>query len=281
MRIAVAGGFGFVGTHLVPLLVTNGHAVTILSRKKGRAPSGASVSVVSDIDSYQRAVSSVDILINLVGRFLPPFEEQISANVLYPHMLIEQATASQVKRVIHVSAAGVYGDSYELPKETDTPHPTTLYGLSKHMGEQLVSFMGTGTGVEICVVRPTNIYGSGASAGVVSDMVRSARENQRIRVTGDGSQVRDFIHVDDVASALLALVQKWPGTSVYNISSMERYSIQTLATMVAAQVKGVSIEHTNEATGYARRIVADSTKLASFSQWKPAHFVDTTIQSML
>lgn len=286
MKIAVSGGSGFVGSHLVPALVSRGHKVRLLMRTEANPSDGVShiVGSISSKSVITRFLEGSDIIINLIGRFDPPFEEQIESNVIAPLELFSNAGRMGIKRVIHISAAAVYGDSAikKIPTENDPTDPTTSYSLSKVLGEEVLEFCKVTYGILPVILRPTNIYGPDSRVGVLQSMKRSSLEDGMISITGDGEQVRDFIHVEDLVSAIVSIVEKPMVNPLYNVASGEAMTLNDLARIFISSVKKpIHIKYTEEAKGYVRVLRADNSRLINDYAWKPRYTIRDTIAEIL
>lgn len=286
MKIAITGGNGFVGSHLVPTLVRSGYDVRLITRVKEASFPGVS-NVVGSILSESDMVNFLDgsdAVINLIGRFSPPFDEQIESNVTALFHILSAAGKVGIKRIIHFSAAAVYGDLAitKKPIETDSVDPTTPYGLSKLLGEEVLHYGHTLYGITPIILRPTNIYGEDSRAGVLHSMAQSLKENGSISITGDGEQVRDFIHVEDLVSAIMSIVAVPTINSIYNIASGEALTLNELARIfVRANGEHVDIVHTAEAKGFVRSLRASNSRLMHDYGWKPMYTVKETISEII
>lgn len=286
MKIAVTGGNGFVGSHLIPALLRQRHEVRLLVRTKTALPRGV-VSIVGDVSSaatMSRFLNGSDIVVNLIGRFDPPFDEQVESNVSAPFYILSAAGALGIQRIIHISAAAVYGDLAiaKIPTETDPIDPNTPYGLSKALGEEIVRYCQDTYGVASVILRPTNIYGADARVGVLQSMAKSVKDSGTISITGDGEQIRDFIHVEDLVSAIVSIIAKPPGGKLYNISSGMSLTLNDLASLfVTTSRKPVRIIHTQEAKGHVRSLRADNSRLIHDYSWQPRYTIRETISEII
>ena len=144
---------------------------------------------------------------DLVIHTAASFEEttMYEDNILGTKAVVEQCKKWRAK-LIFLSSAAVYGNNSDA-KETSELRPVNFYGLTKLVGEKLVTESLT----DWVILRLANVYGKGGR-GIVSKLL----ENNKIRVNGDGSQVRDFVFVEDVVEAIN---KAWDWTGIYNISS--------------------------------------------------------------
>ncbi len=282
MVICISGASGFVGAHLIPVLQKLQHTVRIFTRnKKNKFPGVENhFGNVSDNRALKKFLSGADIIINLIGTFPPPFEDQFRANAEIPYRIFSEAGRLGIPRVIHVSAAAIYGDlpAKNNPSENADPQPTTTYGLSKLLGEQMLRYCAKRYKQRAIILRPTNIYGSDATAGVIHSMRESYLRSREIYITGDGTQERDFIHVDDVVSAIVTLLEDPKAVGTYNLASGEMYTIAEIADMFKRKSKTpVSVVFLPQAHGFVKSLRADTSKLTREYAWRPKHRVSATI----
>lgn len=170
MRVAVSGGTGFLGSHLVKRFEVDGHSVAALLRDPEKA-SGLPPEtdrVVGDIaaaEPVRRLVSEADLVIHTVSNFRvasgPP-ESYRRINVEGTRNLLQAAIDAGVRRFVHCSTIGVHGDVAVTPGDENAPYnPGDLYQETKLEAEQLVRSRAGTSGTEIVVVRPCSMYGPG------------------------------------------------------------------------------------------------------------------------
>jgi len=287
MHVSIAGGSGFVGSHLIRSLIQTGISPRVLVRDD-QVPNIDGVSYVKGNiqigEGLAEFFKDAQVFINLIGRFDPPLREQLETNVVTPMELFESAGKAGVERIIHISAAAVYGDLAinSLPTEKDNPNPTTGYAMSKLLGEQVLKYSAATYSMKYTILRPTNIYGEDAKAGAITTMVNSYRKSGSVSITGDGKQIRDFIHVEDLVSAIVSVLSGDSQDTIYNVSSGEMLTLTELADIFrnVGQNK-FRISHVAEAKGFVRALKADSSKLMHDYAWKPRYNVTDTIVKLL
>lgn len=284
MIVAVAGASGFVGSHLVKKLRDAHVSTRVLVRHK--TGSGASETFIGDVVSGKGLddfLSGVDVLVNLVGRFPPPFAQQYALNTLAVHMLCDAAVRAKVKKVIHISAAAAYGSAKARPfNENDPLQPDTSYGLSKMLGEEIVMYFSRMYTLHYVILRPTNIYGSGSLQGATHSFVTSYRKDGKLTVTGDGEQARDFVHVVDVVDAIYKAVHRGIEDEVLNISFGKQVSLNGLVKLFEKVVgRKIPVERKPSETGYVRALAADNSKAKKLLGWQPMTDLETGIKELL
>jgi len=270
MHVFVAGGAGYIGSVLVPVLLEQGHRVTVLDRlyfgdtlgpvqlrfgEKLRVARG-------DVRSFDRSLlRSVDAVVDLSGISNDPsceIEPELtrSVNVDGGKRLAVAAREQGVRRYVYSSSCSVYGHG-EGPglTETSARHPVSLYARAKAEVEDFLLGMGRSSGgeMEITCLRLATVFGLSSRMRfdlAINVMTKNAYVNRRIVVDGGGRQWRPFVHVRDVARAFeLALTGAATGAAgvageVFNVGSDENnVQILNLAFRVRDAVPGTEVAH--------------------------------------
>lgn len=217
MRVFLTGASGFIGRHLVPRLLAEGHEVTALTRRGASEPVGHLKGVrqvagdVCDPGSLTEAAGA-DVVFHLAAvSFVPQSLKDpvgtFEVNARGTLNLLEAARAAPTPpRFVFVSTGHVYGPAQYTPIDERHPlQPASPYGASKVAADVLVSSYRASYGLATTVVRPFNIYGPGQDPGFVIPKIVSQARVQDTLVLGDTSTVRDFTYVDDFVDLLLAL----------------------------------------------------------------------------
>ena len=251
MRVLVTGGGGFIGRHLVKkLLGVGGFEVTVLDNGsncpedwavRGAHPVRADV---RDYVAVRNAVKNHGLVIHLAAKTSVSESEKDGGetdevNVGGSLNVAKACVENGVSGLIAMSSAAVYGEgSRDVPAGEGAPtRPISAYGRSKLGMEGAVREFSDRHGLDSIIFRPFNVYGrgqSGACAGVIKRFSESARDKKPARILGDGTQTRDFVHVDDVVGAVAAAIPRLAGenASVYNIGSGRSITVNGLAGMV-------------------------------------------------
>jgi UDP-glucose 4-epimerase len=212
-RVLVTGGSGFIGRRLVKALLGTGAEVTVADL---REPAGPGVRpVVGDLRDPSvaaRAVSpGTDAIFHLAAitsvlKSLDDPAGTYATNVAATASLLELARTHGVKSFLLASTNAVVGDvGRSVITERSPLRPLTPYGATKAAGEMLVNCYSAAYGVTGCSLRFSNVYGPGMQEkdSFVPRLMRAARDGHGVQIYGDGTQVRDLIHVDDIVAALL------------------------------------------------------------------------------
>ena len=212
-RVLVTGGSGFIGRRLVAALLSSGAEVTVAGGHEPAVPGARSV--VGDLRDpavADRAVSpGTDVIVHLAARtsVLRSVADPVGtyeANVAATASLLELARTRGVGTFLLASTNAVVGDvGHAVITERSPFRPLTPYGATKAAAEMLLSGYSASYGLAGCALRFSNVYGPGMKAkdSFVTRLMRAARDGHGIQVYGDGTQVRDLVHVDDIVAGIL------------------------------------------------------------------------------
>lgn len=258
--VLVTGGAGFIGSHTVDRLMSDGYAVIVVDNlSTGRInhivrhqESGRFFFVEADVadglfaplapiiknsgpihsivhlaaqTSVQRSVSCPlnDARINYIGTL----------------QVFEFARLHGVKKVVFISSAAIYGNAAPVPTtETAPPMPISPYGVHKLAGEYLMKYYNRIHGISGVGLRLFNVYGPRQDprnpySGVISLFCRQSITNTPLTIFGDGSQTRDFVHVSDVAQAIVAALGSSPEAArIFNVGSGTACAIKEAAEII-------------------------------------------------
>ena len=252
MQAVVVGASGFIGSHLVDGLLQYGYRVKALARhlpgligKAAQEHSELSFIPVDMADglAIQQAFEGADVVFHLASGSLPQSSNRdpqadVQVNLVGALKLLEAARQAQVKRLVMVSSGGtVYGIPQQVPIPEDHPtDPLCSYGITKLAIEKYVALYRQLHGLDGLVLRLANPYGERqrleASQGVVPVFLGRALRFEPLQIWGDGSTVRDFLHISDVVSALLAACHYEGPERLFNIGSGTGLSLRDLVTLL-------------------------------------------------
>jgi len=242
-KALVTGGAGFIGSHLADRLVED-CAVTVYdnlsSGSREHVPNDAKL-VEADIRNQERlteAVDDADIVFHeaaqvSVAQSVEDPEASHKINI-DPVLTILEAARETDTRVVLASSAAIYGHPEYTPiDETHPKEPASPYGLEKLTADHYCRLYHDLYGVDTVALRYFNAYGprqqGGDYSGVISIFRDQARANDPITVEGDGTQTRDFVHVDDLVQANLLAAQTDATGEAFNIGTGTTITIQGLA----------------------------------------------------
>jgi UDP-glucose 4-epimerase len=287
MKVLVTGGAGFIGSHLVDRLVLEGHEAVVvdnLATGKRRNINRAARFYKMDIQSWrlERVFRNErpNVVMHLAAQMDvrksvedPMFDAQV--NVLGTLNVLQQAVKHGVRKVVFSSSGGaIYGEQEIYPApENHVMKPLSPYGLSKLCGEQYLSYFQRVSGLQAVSLRYANVYGPRqdpeGEAGVVAIFIQKMLNNEQAVINGNGRQTRDFVFVDDVVEANLAMMgQDTQGT--YNVGTGVETSINDLFRILVQHTGSNCKEiHGPAKKGEQARSVIDSTKLRHELSWEP------------
>jgi UDP-glucose 4-epimerase len=287
MKVLVTGGAGFIGSHLVDRLVLEGHEAVVvdnLATGKRRNINRAARFYKMDIQSWrlERVFRNErpNVVMHLAAQMDvrksvedPMFDAQV--NVLGTLNVLQQAVKHGVRKVVFSSSGGaIYGEQEAYPApETHVTRPLSPYGLSKLCGEQYLSYFQRVSGLQAVSLRYANVYGPRqdpeGEAGVVAIFIQKMLNNEQAVINGNGRQTRDFVFVDDVVEANLAMMgQETQGT--YNVGTGVETSINDLFRILVQHTGSNCKEvHGPSKKGEQARSAIDNTKLRHEVSWEP------------
>lgn len=226
---------------------------------------------ITDYNQISGAISGVDLVIHLaaiisVRDSVNNPEKTRRVNVTGTENLIKACVKNNVKNLIAVSSAAVYGDSplaKDSLNEKSETKPTSPYGESKLEMEDLVKRYSASNSINSVILRFFNVYGPGQSdeyAGVISKFAQNIKEERPLVIYGDGLQTRDFINIQDVIDSICHTISRMEGkrSSTYNIASGKSITIQHLAeVMNEVSGKNLDIQYERSREGDIRYSQAD------------------------
>ncbi len=287
MKVMVTGGAGFIGSHLVDRLIQDGHEAVVvdnLSTGKRKHVNRAARFYKLDVQSprlervFRKERPSV--LMHLAAQMDirrsvedPIFDAQ--SNILGTINVLEQAVRHGSRKVVFASSGGaIYGEQEVFPAPESHPtRPLSPYGISKLAGEFYLAYYQQHSGIQYVSLRYSNVYGPRqdphGEAGVVAIFTQKMLSGEQPIVNGTGRQTRDFVFVEDVVDAHLAVMGK-DVQGCYNVGVGEETSINELFGMLADLTKSGSKQvHGPAKKGEQARSVVDSTKLRQELGWEP------------
>jgi UDP-glucose 4-epimerase len=237
-RVVVLGGLGFMGSHISRALVRRGYSVRIFDklyavRRLIRDIEPEVEIVEGDIsrpDDVIGALNGIESVIHLVHTTVPGSSMKdsgydVSSNVVASAKWLARLSETSVKRILYFSSGGtVYGVPQTNP--IDESHPTdpiSSYGITKLAIEKYVGMFARMFGIEHRILRPSNVYGEGQrlniGQGVIGVMADRTLRGLPLEVWGTGTNLRDYLHVEDLVAATLLLMEYKGNERVFNISS--------------------------------------------------------------
>jgi UDP-glucose 4-epimerase len=279
MRIALAGGGGFLGAHIARAILAQGDAVRIISS----APAESALMLGAEVEQLRIAVGTdltaalhrVDALVDMTGPTVPAVVEESPASALAEGLgtsawLAERAAAQGVGHLLYCSSGGtVYGRTQggALLDESSPLQPISCYGALKRSSEIILSTLLERKGTVLTVLRIGNPYGEWQDwrrrQGVIAALFRCLALDEPFNLIGEGAQVRDYVYAGDVGR-FVARVARNRTAGTFNVSSgqgetllslMERVERVTGRTLRVTRHPGRSFD--------LERVILDSSRARS------------------
>ena len=297
--VAVTGGTGFIGSHVVEQLLSLQARPVVLSRRGGGERRQC------DLESWQScrsALKGTSVVLHLAAKVAGlEYNSKHHASIFRHSMqmflnAIKAAEELKVDRFLVTSSACVYPRLCSIPTPeregfVGEPEPTNSgYGWAKRMQEYLGTSYAREFGLSVAIARPYNAYGprddfDPASSHVIPALIRKAFETADgfFTVWGDGSHSRSFLYVDDLACGLLEAAARYPKADPINLGTSEEITIRETANLIArfvSKIRGIRVAPRFEPaglTGQPRRC-CDTTKALRELGYRPKVSLEQGIQ---
>ena len=283
MRYVVTGGAGFIGSHLVKLLLSHGHQVTVvdnLSHGKLENISGLKGNVVFkkiDILNFEELRSRIDshdgifhqAALTSVPESFRNEEAYRMINVNGSENIFKIASELKIK-VVYASSSSVYGHTKDTPiKENFRKNPISPYGRTKLECETLAEKYSK-LGAAIIGLRYFNVYGRrNENLGVIANFFNAIQMEQAPAIFGNGLQMRDFVHVEDVAKANLQAMNSKTKSGFFNIGTGNVTSLNKLADlMITLSGKSLVPAYHDYRVGDVKKSQASTTLAERCISWR-------------
>ena len=292
-RVTVTGGAGFIGSHLVSSLVDDGFEVLVIddlsTGHSAGIPDRVRLEVVDICAASIRPLIrgwAPRVVYHLAAQTSVPMSmrrpaHDLRVNGTGTRNVAWAAFNAEVERFVHVSSGGaVYGETPVPASESILPNPTSFYGMHKLLGELYVK----GSGLSYAILRPSNVYGPrqqpGFDGAVVASFVDAIAAGRALRVDGDGEQVRDFVHVNDVVTALRLLAEA-PVSGTWNVSGGTAVSVNALVQLLGqAARRGLATVAAPARAGDVRTSRLDCSNLEARG-WSPSVTLESGLRDLL
>lgn len=281
----VTGGAGFIGSHMVDLLIERGFKVRVIDNLVGGREANLAqhknnpllTFAESDIRAYQpndALFEGVDYVFHFagIGDIVPSIEkplEYMSANVQGTVHMLECARHAKVKKFVYSASSSCYGLAKTPTREDHPIDPQYPYALSKYQGEQAVFHWNRVYKLPVNSIRIFNAYGtrsrtSGAYGAVFGVFLRQKLAAKPFTVVGDGTQTRDFLYVTDIASAFFHAADTGKIGEVWNLGAGNPQPVNKLVSLL-----GGPVVHIPKRPGEPDCTWADIGKIQRDLNWAP------------
>lgn len=293
----VTGGAGFIGSHMVDLLLERGFQVRVVDNFVG----GRESNLAHHSNNIDLSVDRIDLRslsseassfkdaryvfhFAGIGDIVPSIEqplEYMSVNVQGTVHMLEAARTARVERVVYAASSSCYGLAEVPTREDHRIDPQYPYALSKYQGEQAVLHWHRVYGLPVNSIRIFNAYGTrvrttGAYGAVFGVFFRQKIAGRPFTVVGDGSQRRDFVYVSDVAQAFLAAARTSKVGHIWNLGAGNPQSINRLVELIGGQAQYIP-----KRPGEPDCTWADIARITSDLGWKPVVAFEEGVARMI
>lgn len=297
-RAIVTGGAGFIGSHMVDLLVDQGYSVVVVDNlATGRIENLAHHQREPRVDFQQtdmcsltpdsRLFRGVDHVFHFggIGDIVPSIErplEYMHANVNGTLAVLEASRHAGVRKVVYAASSSCYGLATELPTPEQAPiRPEYPYALSKYLGESAALHWAQVYRLPVLSIRMFNVYGprvrtTGAYGAVFGVFLAQKLHGKPFTVVGDGTQRRDFVYVTDVARAYLLAAQSDVSGEIFNLGAGDPQPVNRLV-----ELMGGEVVHVPKRPGEPDCTWADISKIQRMLGWKAEVSFPDGVRAML
>jgi UDP-glucose 4-epimerase len=296
----VTGGAGFIGSHMVDLLLADGYQVRVIDNLTGGRESNLTkhrdnqdlICDWSDIRTLEPGSPAFSLFTDAqhvfhfagVGDIVPSIEQPIeymSTNIQGTVRVLEAARAARVKKFVYAASSSCYGLAAVPTREDHPITPLYPYALSKYMGEQACFHWHQVYKLPVNSIRIFNAYGTrvrttGVYGAVFGVFFKQKLANKPFTVVGDGTQSRDFLYVTDVVRAFLAAAKTDYTGQVYNLGAGNPQTINYLVDLLGGEKV-----YLPKRPGEPECTFADISKITKELNWAPTVSFPEGVQKML
>ena len=304
MNILVAGGAGFIGSHLCDALLSKNNTVIVADKLIMGSKNIEHLSQNTNFKFYEMELADQDNVDKLFGDNKIDIVYHMAANsdisksatdtsidfndtLLTTRVLLESMRKNNVKNIFFASTSAVYGEMPDivLNEETGGLKPVSYYGGAKLASEALISSYVSMCDMNAVIFRFPNVIGPRLTHGVVYDFVKKLRNNHKeLLILGNGTQCKPYIYVTDLVNAIVKLTEQFePGVDVFNISVMSEGTSVTHIAEIVVDVLGLSdveFKYTGGDRGWkgdVPRFKYDISKVLA-TGWKPEYTSDEAVR---
>jgi len=301
MKYFVAGGAGFIGSHLVDALVGLGSVTVYDNLSSGkrefiqhhldRDDFTFVQADLLDLDSLTGAMQGCDLVLHMAAN--PDVRMGIKNTDLYleqgtiaTYNVLEAMRLNGVKKMVFASSSTVYGEAplQPLPEDYGPLQPISLYGASKLAGEGLITAFCHLFDIQAWIFRFANVVGARATHGVILDFINKLRESPgELKILGDGTQAKPYIHVQDCVEGLIYGTQHSSGqVNVFNLASSSATDVTTIGRVLIEEMglADVKFKYTGGERGWpgdVPQVRLDPSRMENLG-WKPRYTSDEAVR---
>ena len=297
-NILVTGGAGFIGSHLVDRLLTDGHNVTVIDnfstgrpRNLAHQEENRNLEVIqadiSDFDSIKKYFKGKNIVFHLaaLADIVPSIENPMAyykSNVSGTISVVESARLAGIEKLVYTASSSCYG----IPAVYPTPETSEIslqypYALTKYLGEHIVLHWGKIFKLPVISFRLFNVFGprsrtSGTYGAVFGVFLAQKLNNMPFTIVSDGTQTRDFTFVSDVVEAFICAAHSDIEDEIFNVGSGKPQSVNNLVSLLGGEKVYIP-----KRPGEPDCTWADITKIKAMIGWQPRISFEEGVRIML
>lgn len=255
MNVLITGGAGFIGSHLVDRLVSEGNQVTIidnLSSGKKELLNPKAKFVQFDLTGDKKVLAGhlegIDFVWHIAanpdvraGSENP--DEMYKNNILATYNLLEAMRRANVKKIAFTSTSTVYGDTEVIPTpETCLFHPVSVYGATKVACEAIIESYSRSFGIKSWLFRLANVIGARSNHGIIPDFIAKLKQDpKKLEILGDGTQNKSYIYIEDCLDGMFRGISADGEINIFNIGNENKIEVKTIAGIISEEL-GVTPE---------------------------------------
>ncbi len=309
IKVLVTGGAGYIGSHVAAELVKEGYSVRIFddfSNGLQKRVDGKFRDIINgnilDREKLIHAMQGIDSVIHLAAK--KAVEESVKNPLKYYENnvggtlnVLAAMSIKEVKKIVFSSSAAVYSpNDRDAVEETDLTVPLSPYGATKLLSEGLICSVGGAEKISHISLRYFNVIGSAlpefgdnSKDNLVPKVFLSLKSGKRPEIFGtdyptpDGTCIRDYIHVQDLAKAHVSALKKTESSyvsTVYNVGSGKGYSVREMMDQISETIgKDVNALESPAREGDSPKLIASTKKIESELGWKPTSTLKEMIDS--
>jgi len=285
MKVLVLGGNGFIGSHVVDHLLDTGHKVRVFDRSPERYREPLKqveyrLGCFDDTFQVAEALQGMDAVCHLISTTVPGTSNMdpvadVENNLINTLNLLEQMRKKGLSRILYLSSGGtVYGNPESSPVSEDHPlNPISSYGIVKVAIEKYLFMYQQLYGLKPVILRPSNPYGPrqghAGVQGLIGTLLVRALAGDVLEIWGDGSIVRDYMYVGDLACLCVRALES-NICSVLNAGSGEGRSINEIISMIRDVTDGdLQLSYSDGRAFDVKEVVLDINRASSQLDWQP------------
>ncbi|MCR4708127.1 MAG: NAD-dependent epimerase/dehydratase family protein [Clostridiales bacterium] len=273
MKALVAGGAGFIGSHLIDALLAEGNEVVCVDDFFiGTRANIAHLADEPHFTFYEQDLTELDAMLGIFTAEKPDYVFHLAANsdiqasandpmIEYKNtysttfILLECMRRCGVKKLFFASTSAVYGDlmGAEVSEDAVALRPISYYGGAKLGSEGIISSYAYMNDMSVLVFRFPNVIGPRLTHGVIFDFVKRLKEDpSHLRILGDGTQSKPYIYVLDLVDAIMRFKDAPKGVTLYNVGVDTQSSVKRIAEIVTEKMglQGIPFEYTGGRGGW-------------------------------